>query len=84
MVLILLSIASIHTPKEDDLSIYKLDEYDKEDEQVGAMPSGLKGLAMFASNTDDPYVTLKDEVCVCVCVCVRLFASLFLLVRVHV
>lgn len=57
---------------EDDLAKYGLDKYDEEDNnepmeeseetsQGGAPASTLPSLAMYASNADDPYVTLKDD-----------------------
>jgi periodic tryptophan protein 1 len=45
---------------DDDLAEYNLDDYD--DEQGGVIGVlGPAGLSVFASNDEDPYVTLPDE-----------------------
>lgn len=50
----------------DDLSRYNLDEYD-EDENAAAQAanagafSNIRGLAVYQSNEDDPYVTVQDD-----------------------
>ena len=47
----------------DDLSRYNLDEYDEEPEApttAGAF-SNIRGLAVYQSNEDDPYITVQDD-----------------------
>ncbi|CAN0426069.1 periodic tryptophan protein 1 homolog isoform X1 [Lampetra fluviatilis] len=43
----------------DELAEYRLDEYDN-DEGIGGVMDSLAGLAVYANNDDDPYITLKD------------------------
>ncbi|WFD28975.1 rRNA-processing protein [Malassezia nana] len=47
----------------DDLSRYRLDEYDEEPSQSVAMGalSGIRGLQYFRNNDEDPYITLKND-----------------------
>lgn len=47
----------------NDLSRYKLDDYDKEPAQNVAMGalSGIRGVQFFRSNDDDPYLTMKED-----------------------
>ncbi|KAG8895052.1 hypothetical protein FRB99_000793 [Tulasnella sp. 403] len=46
----------------DELAVYKLDEYDREEAKpVASIFSNIKGLAYYADNTQDPYITLKNE-----------------------
>ncbi|XP_022079234.1 periodic tryptophan protein 1 homolog [Acanthaster planci] len=45
---------------EDDLAEYDLDNYDSPDSDTGGQDS-FSGLAMFASNRDDPYMTLQED-----------------------
>lgn len=47
----------------EDLSRYRLDEYDEEPSQSIAMGalSNIRGVQAFRSNDDDPYITLKDD-----------------------
>lgn len=46
----------------NDLSEYKLDEYDDDvGRQKGSLFSNIKGLTYYKDNEDDPYITLKDE-----------------------
>ncbi|CDR99616.1 hypothetical protein [Sporisorium scitamineum] len=48
----------------DDLSRYNLDEYDDDDEKAQATAgafSNIRGLAVYQSNEDDPYVTVQDD-----------------------
>lgn len=47
----------------NDLSRYKLDEYDDEPSQSVAMGalSGIRGVQFFRDNDDDPYMTMKDD-----------------------
>ncbi|KAH7884405.1 WD40-repeat-containing domain protein [Phlebopus sp. FC_14] len=48
--------------KTDDLSQYNLDEYDDDVKEEGIGPfSNIKGLTFYRANTDDPYITLKDD-----------------------
>ncbi|KAJ1030372.1 hypothetical protein NDA16_001281 [Ustilago loliicola] len=47
----------------DDLSRYNLDEYDEEPTDAGATAgafSNIRGLAVYQSNEDDPYITVQD------------------------
>lgn len=47
----------------DDLSRYNLDEYDDDnatDATAGAF-SNIRGLAVYQSNADDPYITVQDD-----------------------
>jgi len=49
-------------PDPNDLSAYKLDDYDKEDESAGmGLFSNIKGLTYYRNNDDDPYITLKED-----------------------
>ncbi len=51
------------TEDPDDLSRYNLDEYDDEEQReatAGAF-SNIRGLAVYQSNEDDPYVTVQDD-----------------------
>ncbi|RDB25746.1 putative WD repeat-containing protein C17D11.16 [Hypsizygus marmoreus] len=49
-------------PKDDDLSQYKLDEYDDDAKTADAgLFSNIKGLTYYRDNEEDPYITLKDE-----------------------
>ncbi|KAF7327945.1 WD-REPEATS-REGION domain-containing protein [Mycena kentingensis (nom. inval.)] len=52
-------------PKRDpnDLSEYKLDDYDEEEGGAAAMGpfSNIKGLTYYNNEEDDPYVTLKED-----------------------
>lgn len=49
----------------DDLSRYNLDEYDDDDgvnaEATAGAFSNIRGLAVYQSNQDDPYVTVQDD-----------------------
>lgn len=61
---------------KEDLSEYKLDDYDKEStkksefhcivlvvsdkKNIGGIFSNIKGLTYYKDNEDDPYITLKD------------------------
>ncbi|XP_046382682.1 periodic tryptophan protein 1 homolog [Ischnura elegans] len=45
---------------DDDLSEYEFDKYDDEEGKQDAV-LGLANLTVYASNTDDPYVTLKED-----------------------
>ncbi|KAL4399718.1 rRNA-processing protein [Malassezia pachydermatis] len=47
----------------NDLSKYRLDEYDEEPSQSVAMGalSGIRGLQYFRNNDEDPYITLKND-----------------------
>ncbi|WFD25018.1 rRNA-processing protein [Malassezia equina] len=47
----------------NDLSRYRLDEYDEEPNQSVAMGalSGIRGLQYFRNNDEDPYITLKND-----------------------
>lgn len=48
----------------DDLSRYNLDEYDDDDVQAPATAgafSNIRGLAVYQSNQDDPYITIQDD-----------------------
>ncbi|CBQ67694.1 related to WD repeat protein PWP1 [Sporisorium reilianum SRZ2] len=49
----------------DDLSRYNLDEYDDDDEPQAQATAGafsnIRGLAVYQSNEDDPYVTVQDD-----------------------
>ncbi|KIJ51426.1 hypothetical protein M422DRAFT_224020 [Sphaerobolus stellatus SS14] len=46
----------------NDLSIYKLEEYDNDAEDTAVGPfSNIKGLTYYKSNEEDPYITLKEE-----------------------
>ncbi|WAR09128.1 PWP1-like protein [Mya arenaria] len=49
--------------KEDDFeSRYNMDDYDDDDQEGLSNPlKGIGNLTVYASNTDDPFVTLKDE-----------------------
>ncbi|EGN98850.1 hypothetical protein SERLA73DRAFT_89888 [Serpula lacrymans var. lacrymans S7.3] len=48
--------------KDDDLSEYKLDEYDNEAKVSGTGPfSNIKGLTYYRDNDEDPYITFKEE-----------------------
>ena len=46
----------------NDLSAFKMDEYDEEESQGVAMGAfaNVKGLAFYRDNNDDPYITLKE------------------------
>jgi periodic tryptophan protein 1 len=50
---------------DDDLREYDLDNYDSEPDASGEQPHGIFGnttsLAYHTSNTEDPYITLKDD-----------------------
>ncbi|GLB40346.1 putative WD domain, G-beta repeat [Lyophyllum shimeji] len=49
-------------PKDDDLSQYKLDEYDDDIKTTDAGPfSNMKGLTYYRDNEEDPYITLKED-----------------------
>ncbi|KAG5646949.1 hypothetical protein DXG03_001672 [Asterophora parasitica] len=49
-------------PKDDDLSQYKLDEYDDDVKTADAGPfSNIKGLTYYRDNKEDPYITLKED-----------------------
>ncbi|KAL4261278.1 Periodic tryptophan protein 1 [Pleurotus pulmonarius] len=46
----------------DDLSAYKLDEYDDDIQSSNLGPfSNIKGLTYYKDNEEDPYITLKDD-----------------------
>ncbi|EST09911.1 WD40 repeat [Kalmanozyma brasiliensis GHG001] len=46
----------------DDLSRYNLDEYDDDNTEATAGAfSNIRGLAVYQSNSDDPYVTVADD-----------------------
>ncbi|KAF5341629.1 hypothetical protein D9611_001467 [Ephemerocybe angulata] len=45
----------------DDLSEYKLDDYDEEETDTGGLFSNIKGLTYYKDNEEDPYITLKDD-----------------------
>ncbi|KAF8589460.1 transductin family protein/WD-40 repeat family protein [Ramaria rubella] len=46
----------------NDLSAYKLDDYDNEATDTAVGPfSNIKGLQYYRSNDEDPYITLKDD-----------------------
>ncbi|XP_013416611.1 periodic tryptophan protein 1 homolog isoform X2 [Lingula anatina] len=45
---------------DDIIAEYGLENYD-EDEEVSSPWDGIAGLTYYASNDDDPYITLKDE-----------------------
>ena len=49
---------------EDLMDLYDLDNYDSDEEAEGIKMTGagMAGITYFASNSDDPYVTLKDPV----------------------
>ncbi|KAA1476216.1 WD40 repeat-like protein [Dentipellis sp. KUC8613] len=48
--------------KSGDLSEYKLDEYDDEDDNKASGPfSNIKGLTYYRDNNEDPYITLKED-----------------------
>lgn len=51
------------TEDPDDLSRYNLDEYDDEEqgEATAGAFSNIRGLAVYQSNEDDPYVTVQDD-----------------------
>jgi periodic tryptophan protein 1 len=44
----------------DDLSEYKLDDYDEEETEAGGLFSNIKGLTYYKDNEEDPYITLKE------------------------
>ena len=44
----------------DDLSEYKLDDYDEEETETGGLFSNIKGLTYYKDNEEDPYITLKE------------------------
>ncbi|KAG6828536.1 hypothetical protein H0H92_007614 [Tricholoma furcatifolium] len=49
-------------PKDDDLSQYKLDEYDDDVKTTETGPfSNIKGLTYYRDNEEDPYITLKED-----------------------
>ncbi|PKI82539.1 rRNA-processing protein [Malassezia vespertilionis] len=52
-----------NTNDPDDLSRYKLDEYDNKPSQTIAMGalSNIRGVQAFRNNDDDPYITLKND-----------------------
>ncbi|KAI5983388.1 transductin family protein/WD-40 repeat family protein [Pisolithus albus] len=58
---------SAETPaKKDELSQYNLDGYDDDDEDDEAAGgfgpfSNIKGLTFYRDNTDDPYITVKED-----------------------
>ncbi|TKY90523.1 hypothetical protein EX895_000521 [Sporisorium graminicola] len=49
----------------DDLTRYNLDEYDDDNEEQAQATAGafsnIRGLAVYQSNEDDPYVTVQDD-----------------------
>ncbi|KAF8322669.1 WD40 repeat-like protein [Clavulina sp. PMI_390] len=46
----------------NDLSQYKLDEYDEDTGNIASGPfSNIKGLTYYRDNEDDPYITLKED-----------------------
>ncbi|XP_071441231.1 periodic tryptophan protein 1 homolog [Hetaerina americana] len=46
--------------EDEDLSEYEFDKYDEEESKPDAV-LGLANLAVYASNTADPYITLKED-----------------------
>ncbi|CAA7266975.1 unnamed protein product [Cyclocybe aegerita] len=53
---------AIPKAKTDDLSEYKLDDYDDDAPATGGGPfTNIKGLTYYKNNEEDPYITLKDE-----------------------
>ncbi|KAF8440360.1 transductin family protein/WD-40 repeat family protein [Boletus edulis BED1] len=48
--------------KTDDLAEYHLDAYDDDVDDQGTGPfTDIKGLTFYRDNTEDPYITLKEE-----------------------
>ncbi|KAG6910832.1 hypothetical protein DXG01_007147 [Tephrocybe rancida] len=59
-----MDVDSAPPPKaqEDDLSQYKLDDYDDDVKTTDTGPfSNIKGLTYYRDNEEDPYITLKDD-----------------------
>ncbi|KAG6841155.1 hypothetical protein C0991_001283 [Blastosporella zonata] len=57
-----MDIDSAPKPKDDDLSEYKLDEYDDDAKPTDTGPfSNIKGLTYYRNNEEDPYITLKED-----------------------
>lgn len=58
------STTDAKTEDPDDLSRYNLDEYDEEPTDVASATAGafsnIRGLAVYQSNEDDPYITVQD------------------------
>lgn len=49
-------------PNTDNLSQYKLDEYDNDVQTDAIGPfSNIKGLTYYKDNSEDPYITLKED-----------------------
>ncbi|KAG6845473.1 hypothetical protein H0H87_008833 [Tephrocybe sp. NHM501043] len=53
-----MDVDSAPKPKADDLSEYKLDEYDDDIKTTG---DNIKGLTYYRDNEEDPYITLKED-----------------------
>ncbi|XP_064628695.1 periodic tryptophan protein 1 homolog [Lineus longissimus] len=45
---------------DDVMKEYNMDDYDKDDEE-GTSFDGIGGLTYYSSNTEDPYITFKEE-----------------------
>jgi hypothetical protein len=54
--------AKMQEDDADDLSRYRLDQYDEEDQVDGPLGafSNIKGLTFHRNNDEDPYITMKD------------------------
>ncbi|KAF5382043.1 hypothetical protein D9615_004423 [Tricholomella constricta] len=57
-----MDVDSAPKPKDDDLSQYRLDEYDDDVKTADSGPfSNIKGLTYYRDNEEDPYITLKED-----------------------
>ncbi|KAG5638480.1 hypothetical protein H0H81_012412 [Sphagnurus paluster] len=57
-----MDVDALPKTKDDDLSQYKLDEYDDDVKTADTGPfSNIKGLTYYRDNEEDPYITLKED-----------------------